>query len=112
SPTIEPNVPGATGARPAPKPSARQCTGSVSAAIGISTGRRSSREVVMASHRAFHRLTATQTTHTGAGDDAADPRDAHAAGGQKGRGVDAARQREQQLIVVAAVECVTLGRLV
>src|SRR6187402_706368 len=27
SPTIEPNVPGANGARPAPNPNARQCTG-------------------------------------------------------------------------------------
>ncbi len=39
SPTTEPNVPGATGARPEPKPSASRCTGSRSSAAG--TGMRS-----------------------------------------------------------------------
>src|SRR5512135_2990276 len=103
-PTSEPNVPGANGASPEPKPSARQCTGSARCLIvGRSTALPGSGEVVIAASTHIHDAAVALAAHARTALHHADAMHRHTGGcvGLESGGA-VGLHREQQLVIVAA----------
>src|SRR5687767_11181707 len=105
SPSSEPAVPGARGTRPDPKPRASSCTGSRSAWLD-GRGVRPSAEVVISGDTWLHRLAGALTSHAVTGDDLTDTRDP-ANGAERSLRIRrrCLRNREYELVIVAAAEC-------